>query len=54
MMMAPDRYTIRRVVNDLVDKLIDEGVEKKDILEMLDLYDSDLEYFDLEWLNKDD
>lgn len=53
-MMAPDRYTIRRVVNDLVDMLINEGVDKKDIVEQLDLYESDMEYFDIEWLNKDD
>lgn len=52
--MAPDRYTVRRIINDLIDRLIDEGVSKQDIIEMIDEDDyysnSDKEYFDINWL----
>jgi hypothetical protein len=52
--MAPDRYLIRRVVNDLIDMLIDEGVEREDIIDQLgEILDSDKEYFDINWLYKE-
>lgn len=56
-MNAPDRYTARRVANDLVDMLIDECVSKKAILETLNeigLSDWEFDYFDLDWLRKDE
>lgn len=53
-MANPDRYTIRRVVNDLIDMLIDEGVDAEDITARIDdpdeLSDSDIDYFDISWL----
>lgn len=53
--MGPDRYTIRRIVNDLIDRLIDEGVSRSDIRELLeDTFDSDREYLDIEWLFKNE
>lgn len=53
--MATDRYTIRRIVNDLIDRLIDEGVSRRDIRELLeDTFDSDREYLDIEWLFKNE
>lgn len=45
-----DRYTVRTVVNDLIDRLIDECVSKKEIAEMLDLTDGEKEYMDINWL----
>jgi hypothetical protein len=52
--MNPDRYTIRSVVNDLIDRLIDECVRRDEIREMLeDLSDSDRAYLDIEWLWED-
>ena len=55
-MAAPDRYTTRRIVNDLIDMLIEEGVSKQDIVEKLDeddfYSDADREYFDINWLYK--
>lgn len=56
-MMDSDRYTVRRVVNNLIDALIDQGVDKIDILNIVehwDLTNSDMEYFDIKWLEKDD
>lgn len=51
-----DRYTVRRIVNDLIDMLIDEGISKQNIIEKLDeddfYSDSDKEYFDINWLYK--
>ena len=56
--MAPDRYTVRRIINDMIDRLIYEGVSKQDIIEMIDeddyYSDSDKEYFDINWLYKND
>lgn len=52
-----DRYTARRLVNDLIDMLIDNGVSKKEITDMIDEDDfyseSDKEYFDVNWLYKE-
>lgn len=52
-----DRYTVRRIVNDLIDMLIYEGVSKEKITNMLDeddfYSDSDKEYFDINWLYKE-
>lgn len=46
-----DRYTVRCVVNDLIDLLIEEGVKKEDILEVFqDVSDADKEYMDMTWL----
>lgn len=54
-MMAPDRYLVRRVVNDLVDALIDEGLSKADVLEIIgEMHESDMDYFDIGWLTKED
>lgn len=53
-MYAPDRSITRTVVNKLVDMLLTEGVSKKDILEELDLSDSEVEYFDIKWLKEDE
>lgn len=51
-----DRYTTRRIINDLIDMLLDEGVSKQDIIEKIDeddfYSDSDKEYFDINWLYK--
>ena len=53
--MAPNRYTIRSVVNDLIDRLIDECVSREDIREILEeTTDADREYLDIEWLFKDE
>lgn len=56
-MMNPDRYTVRRIVNDLIDLLIEEGVSKKSIIEKIDeddfYSDADREYFDIGWLYMD-
>ena len=53
--MGPDRYLVRRVVNDLLDMLIDEGVEKEDIVDTLgEIMESDRDYFDINWLYKED
>ena len=53
-----DRYTVRRLVNDLIDRLICEGVSKQEIIEMIDeddfYSDSDKEYFDINWLYSND
>lgn len=53
-----DRYTARRIVNDLIDMLIIEGVSKQQIISMLDeddyYSDADKEYFDITWLYKQD
>lgn len=53
-MYAPDRSTTRTVVNKLVDMLITEGVNKEDILDELDLSDSEIEYYDLNWMKGDE
>lgn len=53
-MYAPDRAFTRTAVNKLVDMLINEGVSKEDILEELDLSDSEIEYYDLNWLKGDE
>lgn len=57
-MAETDRYTTRRVVNDLIDMLLDECVSKQDIIDKIDeddfLSDSDREYFDINWLYKED
>lgn len=53
--MKPDRYLVRRVVNDLIDMLINEGVSKEDIIDQLgEILDSDKEYFDINWLYTND
>lgn len=53
-----DRYTTRRIVNDLIDMLLNEGVSKQDIIDKIDeddfYSDSDKEYFDINWLYKND
>lgn len=53
-----DRYTVRRIVNDLIDMLIEEGVSKQSIIDMIDeddfYSDSDKEYFDISWLYQKD
>lgn len=52
----PDRYTTRRIVNDLIDMLLSEGVSKQAVIDMIDeddFYDdADKEYFDINWLYK--
>lgn len=57
-MAGTDRYTTRRVVNDLIDMLLNEGVSKQDIIDKIDeddfISDSDREYFDINWLYKED
>ena len=57
-MTAPDRYTVRTMVNTLADMLLDQGVSRKRILEYVEEYaypsDEEMEYFDLTWLRKDD
>ena len=55
-MYGIDRYIARTVVNDLIDRLIDECVSKKEIVEILDesLTEEGKEYFDVKWLEKDD
>ena len=54
-MNTPHRYTVRSVVNDLIDALMSEGVSRKDIRELLeDTTDADREYFDIEWLFSED
>ena len=53
-----DRYTARRIVNDLIDMLIDNGVSKQEIIDVIDAdefySESDKEYFDINWLYKED
>lgn len=53
-----DRYTARRIVNDLIDMLLDNGISKQEIIDVIeadDFYsDSDKEYFDINWLYKND
>ena len=57
-MAVTDRYTTRRIVNDLIDMLLNEGVSKQDIIDKIDeddfFSDSDREYFDINWLYKED
>ena len=55
-MYGINRYIARGVVNDLIDRLIDEGVSKKEIVEILDefLTEEGKEYFDVKWLENDD
>lgn len=50
--LTMDRYTVRRVVNDLIDRMIDEGISREEIVELLDLDDSEKEYFDVKWLDE--
>ena len=50
-----DRYTARRVVNDLIDALINEGVSRQDVRDIIDdVTDSEKEYLDINWLYKDE
>ena len=57
-MAVTDRYTTRRIVNDLIDMLLNEGVSKQDSIDKIDeddfYSDSDREYFDINWLYKED
>ena len=56
-MSAPDRHTVRNMVNTLADLLLDEGVSRKRILEYIDEYaypsEEDMKYFDLMWLKEE-
>ena len=56
-MSAPDRYTVRNMVNTLDDLLLDEGVSRKRILEYINEYaypsEEDMKYFDLMWLKEE-
>ena len=56
-MSAPDRYTVRNMVNTLADLLLDEGVSRKRILEYIEEYaypsEEDMKYFDLRWLKEE-
>lgn len=55
-MNAPDRYTVRNMVNTLADMLLDQGVSRKHILEHIEEYayptKAEMEYFDLNWLKE--
>ena len=49
--MNIDRYTIRRIVNDLIDELINEGVKKETIIEIIsDVDTATKDFIDINWL----
>lgn len=52
-MYTPEHYIVVTRINKLVNMLLDEGVDRKDILDALDLYHEEAEYFDLTWLQED-
>ena len=54
----PDRYTTRRIINDLIDMLLEYDISKQEIVSYIDSEDfyskSDKEYFDINWLYEED